>query len=60
MPGTDNLSGSQESRNKEDKQYCQQDKRMGLEQEELTGGIFGAAIDVYKALYHDFLASRLP
>jgi hypothetical protein len=31
-------------------QYCRQDKQMGLEQEELTGSVIGAAIEVHKAL----------
>ena len=74
MPGTDNLLGRQESRKKEDKQYYQQDKQMGLEQEELSGSVIGAGIEIHKALgpgfvesvyasqrpHHDFLASWLP
>ena len=53
----DNLSGRQESRKKEDKQYYQQDKQMGLEHEELSGSIIGAAIEVHKALGPGFLES---
>jgi hypothetical protein len=49
-----------------DKQYYQQDKQIGLEQEELTGSVIGAGIEVHKSVYasqrphHDFLASWLP
>ena len=49
-PGTNELSGNQESRKKEDKQYYQQDKQMGLDHEKLTGSLIGAAIAVQEAL----------
>ena len=46
--------------NKEDKQYDQQDRQTGVEHEELSGSVVGAAIEVHKAPNGHTMTSWLP